>query len=84
MNPSVFSVAQVSDLQVSGSTGMYFESVFSQVVGKNDFILHIGDVVETSKYERKWTDMQHTILNIFPRFLWWRFWESTKRSIKIL
>lgn len=57
---TAFSFAHVSDSQVSDSTGAYFASVLSQIVGKNDFILHTGDVVETSKYESEWKDMLHS------------------------
>ena len=55
-----FSFAHVSDSQNVPSSGAEFGKVLASVVGKNDFIVHTGDVVENSKYEEEWTDMLHS------------------------
>ncbi len=54
-----FTFTHVSDSQCSeaGATGTYFNSVLAQVVNSSDFIVHTGDVVETSKYENEWKNM---------------------------
>ncbi|MBQ7913457.1 MAG: metallophosphoesterase [Clostridia bacterium] len=54
-----FSFAHVSDSQNVPSSGVEFGRVLANVVGKNDFIVHTGDVVENSKYESEWSDMLH-------------------------
>ncbi|MBQ8393977.1 MAG: metallophosphoesterase [Clostridia bacterium] len=59
LDADTFSFVHVSDSQMSTSTGARFGEVLSNVVGKHDFVLHTGDVVETSKHEDEWTDMLH-------------------------
>lgn len=54
-----FSFAHVSDTQDSNALGTGFGKVLSNLVGKTDFILHTGDVVETSLYEDEWKNMLH-------------------------
>lgn len=49
-----FTFVHVGDTQDGPSE---FERVLSVVVGKADFLLHTGDVVENSKYEYEWTTM---------------------------
>ncbi len=51
---NTFSFAHVSDTQ---NYPNFFANVLENTVGTVDFILHTGDVVETSKYESEWTDM---------------------------
>ncbi len=55
-NPEVtnFSFAHVSDSQGSPSD---FGKVLQNVVGNVDFLLHTGDIVNSSRYEYEWTDM---------------------------
>lgn len=53
-NTNSFTVAHVSDSQ-GGPT--YFSRVLSAVTNRADFLIHTGDVVETSKYEEEWTEM---------------------------
>lgn len=57
-----FSFAHVSDSQAIDKTtqtelGEYFGLTLSQIVGKNDFIVHTGDVVQTAQYETNWAAM---------------------------
>lgn len=52
-----FTFVHVSDTQEYPAD---FGTVLQQTVGKADFLLHTGDVVETSKYEEEWTDMLHS------------------------
>lgn len=56
---TTFSFAHLSDSQNSNAMGTYFGRVLSNIVNKNDFIVHTGDVVETSQYESEWTSMLH-------------------------
>ena len=51
-----FSFVHVSDSQDGPD---YFGKVLSNVVGKNDFVVHTGDIVESSRYEHEWTEMLH-------------------------
>jgi hypothetical protein len=60
-----FSFAHVSDSQTIDKTtqtelGEYFGLTLSQIVGKNDFIVHTGDVVQTAQYETNWAAMLDT------------------------
>ena len=59
LTSTAFSFAHVSDSQMSDATGDTFGRLLSNVVEKNDFVLHTGDVVEQSKYESEWTNMLH-------------------------
>lgn len=58
---TAFSFAHVSDSQVDptayADSGAYFNATLAQIVGKNDFIVHSGDVVQHSKYEYEWEQM---------------------------
>jgi 3',5'-cyclic AMP phosphodiesterase CpdA len=49
-----FTFVHVSDTQAYPD---YFKRVLTSVVGKANFLLHTGDVVESSKYEYEWTAM---------------------------
>ena len=51
-----FSFVHVSDSQ---QYPVEFGNVLANVVDDNDFILHTGDVVESSKHEHEWTAMLH-------------------------
>lgn len=53
-NASTFTVAHVSDSQGGPA---HFGRVLSAVTDRVDFLIHTGDVVETSKYETEWTEM---------------------------
>lgn len=62
LQADTFSFAHVSDSQTINKTtlndfGEYFGLTLSQIVGKNDFIVHTGDVVQTAQYEQNWTAM---------------------------
>ena len=49
-----FTFVHVSDSQDGPD---YFKFALSSVVDRADFLLHTGDVVESSKYEQEWTTM---------------------------
>ena len=49
-----FTFAHVADTQEYPE---YFSSVLQSVAGDVDFLVHTGDVVETSKYESEWKEM---------------------------
>ncbi len=57
LSATSFTFAHVSDSQSSENTGEAFGKVLANIVGKNDFILHTGDVVEDSKLEDEWKNM---------------------------
>ena len=60
LKAETFTFAHVSDSQSSENTGVHFGAVLSNIVGKNDFVLHTGDVVEDSKVEIEWKNMLDT------------------------
>lgn len=62
LQSETFSFAHVSDSQTVEENsfidlGGTFGKTLSQIVEKNDFIVHTGDVVHTAYYERNWTAM---------------------------
>ena len=59
LDANTFTFTHVSDSQSRDGAGTEFGMVLSQVVGRNDFILHTGDVVENSKQEIEWEHMLH-------------------------
>lgn len=52
-----FTFAHVSDSQSSENVGDFFGGVLKNLVGKSDFVVHTGDVVEDSKLELEWKNM---------------------------
>lgn len=52
-----FTFAHVSDSQSSENTGVHFRNTLANVTLSSDFIVHTGDVVESSLYENEWTNM---------------------------
>jgi 3',5'-cyclic AMP phosphodiesterase CpdA len=66
-----FSFAHVSDSQMSdgssNAASAHLGAILGQVVGKNDFLLHTGDIVQNSKYEYEWWDMLDTNFDAFSR-----------------
>ncbi len=53
-NANSFTFVHVSDSQDGAGS---FKRVLSAVTDKADFLLHTGDVVESSKHEHEWTEM---------------------------
>lgn len=51
-----FSFTHVADTQAYATN---FGTVLNNVVGNTDFLLHTGDVVESSKHEHEWKEMLH-------------------------
>ncbi len=54
-----FTFAHISDSQMTKQTGKNFGKVLSKITDKCDFIVHTGDIVESSKYESEWKAMLH-------------------------
>ena len=54
-----FSFAHLSDSQASNVGGTYFGEVLGALYGNVDFLLHTGDIVESSLYAEDWTEMIH-------------------------
>lgn len=58
-----FRFSHISDSQTSGGLitgredGRYFERVLQNIVRDSDFILHTGDIVDSSEYGQCWIDM---------------------------
>ncbi len=56
LTTDTFSFAHVADTQDYPHA---FKKVLQCVAGKNDFLLHTGDVVESSQHENEWKAMLH-------------------------
>ena len=52
-----FTFAHISDSQMSKKSGANLGKVLSKIVDRCDFVIHTGDIVESSKYESEWKAM---------------------------
>ena len=64
VNADTFSFVHVADTQ---EYPQEFGKVLKEVVNTADFLLHTGDVVETSKYEIEWKEMLHSNFEYLSR-----------------